>query len=676
MMRRMSRFRQQALLAGCVLTALLTAAGLFVTDHGINPHVWLIILALAFLGFLALLDPWVRRRHNAELSTDEHLDAACRALAIGLQAQWNEEVRSRGLIDPDLLDLHWTAAELDVSDEPDAPPGRSDAVVGAFERQLNRRMVFLGEAGTGKTTVAMLLTCGLLDRYAGGMVPVLLPLSTWNPAVEDIRTWLTRRLYEDHPALRNTELYGSYAGDLLVEQHRVLPVLDGLDDIPAHQRADALARIARAFPASRPLVLTCRTHEYDQAVHLAGPLPGADVVEMAPLDLDEVAAYLRASADSVGAARWEPVFIQLREEPDGRLADALSTPLTMWLASMVYADSEAEPTELLDRGRFPDARAISDHLCDELVSRAFGNRAFAHHAGATQVWPRDRARRWLEFLAHEMRDRDIRELAWWELRRSVGNTWLAVLGALVLGAIGGFGVAWLMAYSITPSLAPITGLVAGIGVGAAALTASQERKAKPRLGIWRSLLLVPGVLGLAAGLVFGALYGLAAGLVVGLGLAVAVALRFALSSAAELSQASSPQWTMARDRIAVWTGSLVLAVVFGSAAALVFGPGQTGMVGLGLASGLMLGFALAVLHLRWWWFTVARIWLALRGKLPWELMVFLEDSRKLGVLCRAGACYQFRHGLVQDRLAEHEVTTRSATQVLRSPFSAKATSEQ
>ena len=96
MMRRMSRFRQQALLAGCVLTALLTAAGLFVTDHGINPHLWLIVLALAFLVFLAILDPWVKRRHNAELSTDEHLDAACRALAIGLQAQWNDEVRFFG----------------------------------------------------------------------------------------------------------------------------------------------------------------------------------------------------------------------------------------------------------------------------------------------------------------------------------------------------------------------------------------------------------------------------------------------------------------------------------------------------------------------------------------------------------------------------------------------------
>lgn len=674
MMRRMSRLRQRAVLAGCVLTAVLAAAGLFVTEGGINPTVWLVCLALGFLLFLAALDPWLHRRRAAELSSDAHLDAACAALAQGLASQWREECVTRGLGDGELLDLRWTATELDVSDEPDAPAGRSDAVVGAFERQVNQRLVVIGEAGTGKTTVAMLLTVGLLDRYTDGMVPVLLPLSTWDPQTEDVRTWLTRRLYEDHPALRNTELYGSYAADLLVEQHRLLPVLDGLDDIPPDVRADALARINRAFPIGRPLVLTSRTTEFAGAVAMAGPVHGADVVELEPLDLDEVAAYLRAVADPVLAARWEPVFIQLRSEGDGRLADALSTPLTMWLASVVYSVGESEPTELLDRTRFPDARAISDHLVDELVAQAFSNRAAAHHAKASQVWPRDKARRYLGFLAHEMGARGIRELAWWELRRSVGSTWLALLGALALGSIGGFGVAWLMAYASTPKLAPYTGLVAGVLVGAAALTASHDRKPKPRLGIWRSLLLVCGGIGLAVGLVFGALYGLSAGLVVGLGIGVAIALRFALASSAELSQASSPQWTMSRDRIAVWTGSLVLGVVFGSAAALVFGPGETGMVGLGLASGLMLGFALAVLHLRWWWFTVARIWLATRGRLPWELMVFLEDARKLGVLCRAGACYQFRHGLVQDRLAER-VATRTAGPVRRSLFATRATSE-
>ncbi|GAA3460880.1 NACHT domain-containing protein [Saccharothrix longispora] len=632
----MSRFRQRAVLIGCVLAAALAVAGLFVTDYGIDPDLWLTGLALGFLALLAALDPWLHRKRAAGLATDANLDAAANDLVKALRGQWNEECRARDLSEH-LLDLHWSAVE--------GEPGHSDAVVGSFLR--SSRMVFLGEPGAGKSTTVMLLTLGMLDRHADGSpVPFLLPLSTWDPDEEDVRTWMTRRLYEDHPALRNTELYGSYAGDLLVEQRRVFPVLDGLDQIPADRRADAVDRINRAFPHTVPLVLTCRTDEFAETdAHVVA----ANVVQLQPLDHEEIAGYLRSTSDPVAAARWEPIFLHLRDEPDGRLAEALSTPLAVWLAGGVYA--YGEPSELLDRTRFPDRRAIEDHLVDALVGSAFGDRGAAHQARASQVWPRDRAQRWLAFLAREMNARGVRELGWWDLRRSVGRTWLAFLGALVLGLIGGFGVMWLMAYASTPDLAPITGLGAGLAVAVAALYASGQRSVKPRLGVWRSLLVVSGVLGGAAGLVFGALYGLSAGLVVGLGIAVAVALRFALGTTAELSHPSSPQWTMSRDRVAVWTGSLVLAVVFGAAAGLVFGPHQTGMVGLGLACGLMLGFTLSVLHLRWWWYTVARIWLALRGRLPWELTVFLDDARKLGVLRQAGAAYQFRHALVQDRLA-------------------------
>ncbi|RKT57953.1 NACHT domain-containing protein [Saccharothrix australiensis] len=639
----MSRYRQRAVLVGCVLAALLAAAGLFVTDYGIEPDLWLSGLALGFLAFLAAFDPWLHRRRAAGLATDDNLDAATRALAVALHTQWTEECRARGLGE-DVLDLHWSSLN--------GRPGHSDAVVGAFRRQ--HRMVFLGEAGAGKSTIAMLLTIGLLDHHEGGPVPFPLSLSTWDPEAEDVRTWMTRRLYEEHPALRNTELYGSYAGDLLVEQRRVFPVLDGLDRIPAGKRAEALARINRAFPAATPLVVTSRGDEFDEA---GVPVAGADVVRLHPLDHEEIAGYLRSHSDPVTAARWEPIFLHLRAEPDGRLADALSTPLAVWLAGVVYADGE--PSELLDRSRFPDRRAIEDHLVDAMVAGAFGDRGVAHQARASQVWPRDKAVRWLTFLAEEMRARGITDLAWWELRRSVGRRWLALLGAVVLGSIGGFGVGWLMAYAGTPRLAPVTGLVAGLAVAVAALNASRSREPKPQLGVWRSLVVVSGVLGTAVGLVFGALYGLSAGLVVGLGLAVAVALRFALGSSAELTHPTGPKWTMARDRIAVWTGSLVLAVVFGAAAGLVFGPKQSGMVGLGLACGLMLGFTLSVLHLRWWWFTVARVWLAVRGKLPWELMVFLDDARRLGVLRQAGACYQFRHALVQERLAGARTPVRS-----------------
>jgi hypothetical protein len=44
-------------------------------------------------------------------------------------------------------------------------------------------------------------------------------------------------------------------------------------------------------------------------------------------------------------------------------------------------------------------------------------------------------------------------------------------------------------------------------------------------------------------------------------------------------------------------------------------------------------------------------WLAVRGRLPWRLMTFLQDAHDRGVLRRVGAVYEFRHALLRDRLA-------------------------
>jgi hypothetical protein len=53
----------------------------------------------------------------------------------------------------------------------------------------------------------------------------------------------------------------------------------------------------------------------------------------------------------------------------------------------------------------------------------------------------------------------------------------------------------------------------------------------------------------------------------------------------------------------------------------------------------------------WPSYEVARIWLALRHRLPWWLMGFLADAHRRGVLRQAGAVYQFRHIDLQHWLA-------------------------
>ncbi|MER6916034.1 XRE family transcriptional regulator [Streptomyces sp. NPDC000594] len=51
------------------------------------------------------------------------------------------------------------------------------------------------------------------------------------------------------------------------------------------------------------------------------------------------------------------------------------------------------------------------------------------------------------------------------------------------------------------------------------------------------------------------------------------------------------------------------------------------------------------------WLTLARVWMPLTRRLPWDTVAFLKDAYQLGVLRHTGAVYQFRHNRLQQHLA-------------------------
>ncbi|MGW2225025.1 hypothetical protein [Streptomyces formicae] len=53
----------------------------------------------------------------------------------------------------------------------------------------------------------------------------------------------------------------------------------------------------------------------------------------------------------------------------------------------------------------------------------------------------------------------------------------------------------------------------------------------------------------------------------------------------------------------------------------------------------------------WGQLAVARVWLALTGRMPWRIMTFLDEAHRRGVLRQSGAHYEFRHLHMQQRLA-------------------------
>lgn len=648
-------------------------------------------------------------------------DHAPRQLAAAVVRQWTTEVEMRSLNRPEPVPLTWSSTGRPVTARAAATDrdqrlvfsGDLRDVVAKFRQVRSRQLVVLGDPGAGKSVLAMLFTLGLLaDRREGEPVPVLLQLTSWNPHREHLRHWLATKLAEDYPGLGNKAAYGADAAGRLVRDHKIVPVLDGLDELSPALHAVAIDALDRAVADGSPLVVTCRGTEYERAVTQSGRLLArAAVVEIQPVEAEAAIEFLTARTRT-GETRWQLVEERLRRHPDSPLARALRTPLMVDLARTAYVHPKTDPGELCDTDRFSDPKMVEDHLLDVYLPASYAHRPTPPTPHDRPVTPRTydppQAERWLGFLARRMQDQQTRDLAWWRLDRMVPRR--------VAGLYLGLPPAPLFAATGWIAAGPIIGLIYGVSFGLAGWLAHTigERPGPLRVELrfhrttsrflWRFL----------GGAVAGSLLGLGwslsppiiALLAVVFGLAIAV--HVWLDTPIDASTVTSPATVLRNDRTAALTYTLsfmvclgpfegiafaftnetqfvqvlaghfdlVLALATGLACGVLgrFMLGTAGSVAYGLAgavvggqvfpratsatqailAGIMFGLAvgLAVCLTRTWGaFTMTRLWLALRGRLPLHLMGFLADAHRRGVLRQVGAVYQFRHARLQDRLA-------------------------
>jgi hypothetical protein len=589
-------------------------------------------------------------------------------LASAVRAQWQAEAGLRGLHRPEPLRLAWMATTRPVT----APAhtvtagtiagrvvrlrlhGHLDEVADKFLALPHRRLVVLGAPGAGKTVLAMLLTLALLDRrQPHEPVPVLLGLSQWDPTAEHLHVWLARRLGEDYPAMRGPG-FGPDVPQRLLAAGRVLPLLDGLDELPEEVRAIAIAELDRAH-GTQPLVLTCRSEEFEQAVAAGGALAAAAVVELEPVTAGQAAAFLRTTAPPSVAARWDQVADHLRAHPEGDLALALSTPLLAALARTVYANPGRDPAELVALAQAGGRAAVQDHLLEGFIPAAFAVRPPAPGSLVPpRRWDPQAARRWLTVLAVHLDRHHTRDVAWWQLHRMLPAWTVGVLVGLVVGPIVGL-ISGLVSGLFTGLLIGLAvGTVIGLAVGFRGRAQAWEVPARVDTRVWGRLgRLALGLVGVfVIVLVFGLLGGF--GVRLGVGLEGGLILLFLLGLAGLLDDflrrpvdttlAVTPRSVHHRDRTVTivrgLTGGLTLGLAFG----------LSGRFSGGLAVGLTAGLAVGLVGGAWGRFTLVRGWLALRGYLPWRLLGFLDDAHRLGVLRQTGAVYQFRHALLHDHL--------------------------
>jgi hypothetical protein len=406
------------------------------------------------------------------------VDNARKRLAELVLEQWHVEAEVRRLDDPAPVAVRWNMTPLDLADHPahimggrgkTAFSGRTDRVgdlARSFRALARRRLVILGEAGMGKTTVAVLLLRELLEHpVEPEPVPVLFAITDFDPATDEIRDWIARKIGSSYPALR-ADTYGPTAIRELIRARQVLPVLDGLDEMPADIRLQVIGALNTA--AADPVILTCRTAEYASAIADVEVLRSAAVIEPDPLSARDIAAFLKACLPPAAAqsGSWAAVLSHLRTHASGPLATALATPFTLWLIRQVYITARADPTPLLDRTRYPTAETIRRHLLDRLIPAVIAANPPSRRSGDTNAhpfrprrhWEAEYACRWLGYLARAYPSHD---LAWWHLRDAATPRSVALTRAVG----GGIIVALVAALPLSFSGAPAKGLALGPVLG-------------------------------------------------------------------------------------------------------------------------------------------------------------------------------------------------------------------
>ncbi|MEU5599134.1 NACHT domain-containing protein [Streptomyces sp. NPDC020298] len=562
----------------------------------------------------------------------------------------------------------------------DAP---QDDILGMYRRTPAGRLVILGEPGSGKSALTLRLAQKLIEnRRAGAPVPVVFTLRTWTESTSGWRQWLTDALAERYPSLRNRRNGGITLAHELVIHDRILPVLDGLDELPLKLRT----AVFKQLPSDGPVIMTSTPEAYTAAVEDVGPVPGTTEITLSEVDDRELARYLPQSS----TADWTPVVGPSDSENPAATAvlEALRTPLMITLARDVH---RSNPSELLKVAADGSSATVKHHLLNEFVPTVYSKtlretqkqrRRSSREWHARDEEDLETTRRYVQALAKiAADDRSGGTLAWWRLYATVPRGFRALaigtfylITGLVAAALAQGAYSWTGGSGTNILLVSVPVVAAGAAICAVQALRDETLPAPVYVRLrfrGRTLkVLMESVLVLLiakSSLVFVKATATATGqrdvLVLaiaiswGLGLAIASTymLRQFLEAPLELDAVPSTSATLAAARHSLLLASAIAlvstALGLGGVAVAAFHYTPWALMVVAFAAPVRM--STAVLSTAYGKFCfVTRPYFALTGRLPWPVVDFLDDAACRGVLRQVGPVYVFHHGLLLQALLD------------------------
>jgi serine/threonine protein kinase len=550
----------------------------------------------------------------------------------------------------DAVDRPWGIV-WEMPDQPRQNLSPNTKVIQLFNQLgAGRTLLILGDPGAGKTTTLLELARDLIstaEQDISQAIPVVFNLSSWLSERGTFADWLVQELKTKYQVSKEI-------GKDWIKNQQLLLMLDGLDEVSAERRDSCVKAINQFIQeyGQTEIVICSRIFEYE-ALSQRLRLQGAICLQ--PLTLDQVNIYL--SSISSGLTAIKGIL-----QEDTTMQELARSPLMLSIMALAYQGMSIE--ELAQLRSIEEYR---QHLFNAYIERMFNRR------GASEPYPKEKAKRWLIWLAQKLVQRSqtvflIERLQpdWLDNNR---QKWLysilfGLMAGLSCGLAGGFNIA-VIGGLYTGMLATLilflsSGLFATLIVGLiyshihtvgslkwSSLKARDNLILGIRVGLFFGLIFGISV-GLISGIISENFYDLVDGLINGLSSGLGVGLIFIL-----LRGLTGPHIeTRTVPNQGIWQAAK-MAIIFGILGAIVLGilAQAVGLpiifgVNMGLLFGVFLVGEAAIKH-----FTL-RVVLYFKGFIPWNYARFLDYATERIFMQKVGGGYIFIHRLLLEYFAQ------------------------